>query len=117
MSQLDKEFYFPVSECVKEDYNKMFKHGPLYDDTWHCTVCGQDMGSCNSRQLCRKTYCENQSEIDQLKNEMAEENETQSFSINFHNTDYMKRCGLKFDLDNKKLSTNEKKNYINRHFR
>ena len=24
-----------------------------------CTVCGIDIGECNPRQLCRKTYCEN----------------------------------------------------------
>lgn len=26
--------------------------------SWHCTICGIDMGLCNPRQLCRKTYCE-----------------------------------------------------------
>ena len=25
--------------------------------SWHCTVCGEDMGSGNPRQLCRKSYC------------------------------------------------------------
>lgn len=25
--------------------------------SWHCTECGQDMGSQNPRQLCGKTYC------------------------------------------------------------
>jgi hypothetical protein len=29
-------------------------------DSWHCTVCGVDMGSMNPRQLCMKTYCENE---------------------------------------------------------
>ena len=28
-------------------------------DSWHCTLCGIDMGKKNPRQLCRKTYCEN----------------------------------------------------------
>lgn len=28
-------------------------------DSWHCIECGEDMGSCNPRQLCRKTYCAN----------------------------------------------------------
>lgn len=27
-------------------------------DSWHCTMCGIDLGSCNPRQLCRKIYCE-----------------------------------------------------------
>ncbi len=27
--------------------------------SWHCTECGIDMGFCNPRQLCKKTYCEN----------------------------------------------------------
>ena len=25
-----------------------------------CTVCGVDMGDCNPRQLCAKTYCANE---------------------------------------------------------
>lgn len=25
--------------------------------SWHCTVCGEDMGPGNPRQLCRKSYC------------------------------------------------------------
>ena len=28
-------------------------------DSWHCTLCGIDMGKNNPRQYCRKTYCEN----------------------------------------------------------
>lgn len=28
-------------------------------NSWHCTLCGIDMGPSNPRQLCRKTYCEN----------------------------------------------------------
>lgn len=26
-------------------------------DSWHCIECGIDMGSCNPRQLCGKTFC------------------------------------------------------------
>ncbi|MHA1681452.1 MAG: hypothetical protein ACTSUE_10610 [Promethearchaeota archaeon] len=36
---------------------------PSEDDIDHednyCTMCGQGMGACNPRQLCRKVYCEN----------------------------------------------------------
>ena len=28
-------------------------------DSWHCLECGIDMGRCNPRQLCGKTYCSN----------------------------------------------------------
>jgi hypothetical protein len=28
-----------------------------------CVICGVDMGPDNPRQLCRKTYCENEDEI------------------------------------------------------
>jgi hypothetical protein len=30
-----------------------------------CMICGIDMGSCNPRQLCCKTYCPNEFEIEQ----------------------------------------------------
>lgn len=30
------------------------------NDTWCCSTCGVDMGSNNPRQLCCKTYCENE---------------------------------------------------------
>ena len=29
-------------------------------DSWNCTVCGDDIGSHNPRQLCGKTFCRNQ---------------------------------------------------------
>jgi hypothetical protein len=33
----------------------------LYEEieTWLCTQCGIDMGKCNPRQLCGKTFCFN----------------------------------------------------------
>lgn len=37
---------------------KIFGYNPK-TNSWHCTICGIDMGEFNSRQLCRKTYCEN----------------------------------------------------------
>ena len=30
-----------------------------------CVICGEDMGITNPRQLCRKTYCENQDNGDE----------------------------------------------------
>ena len=30
-----------------------------YDDKNRCLICKVDMGYCNPRQYCRKTYCEN----------------------------------------------------------
>ena len=32
-----------------------------------CTVCGVDMGDCNSRQLCGKLVCDDQERIDREK--------------------------------------------------
>jgi ribosomal protein S27AE len=31
----------------------------IITESWHCTLCGVDMGSHNPRQLCGKYYCEN----------------------------------------------------------
>ena len=28
-------------------------------NSWHCTMCGVDMGENNPRQLCGKIWCEN----------------------------------------------------------
>ena len=30
------------------------------NDVFRCTVCGESLGYQNPRQLCKKTYCENQ---------------------------------------------------------
>ena len=30
-----------------------------YDGKNRCIICKVDMGDCNPRQYCRKTYCEN----------------------------------------------------------
>jgi hypothetical protein len=44
--------YLNISEELVYGYNPK-------TDSWHCLECGIDMGKCNPRQLCRKTYCEN----------------------------------------------------------
>lgn len=49
------EFYKPIIEKkvnIIRGYNEL-------TNSWHCNICGQDMGPNNPRQLCRKTYCEN----------------------------------------------------------
>lgn len=50
-----------------EDINtsKQKKYKPIVygynseTDSWHCLVCGEDMGRTNPRQLCGKYYCYN----------------------------------------------------------
>ena len=34
-----------------------------YDGKNRCLICNVDMGDCNPRQYCRKTYCENASDF------------------------------------------------------
>jgi hypothetical protein len=34
-----------------------------YDGKNRCLICKVDMGDCNPRQYCRKTYCENASDF------------------------------------------------------
>jgi hypothetical protein len=48
------EFYKPILEkkvIIIKGYN-------ILTDSWHCIICGQDLGPTNPRQFCRKTYCE-----------------------------------------------------------
>lgn len=42
--------YFLKQPRVIKGYNKKTK-------SWHCIVCGENMGTDNSRQLCYKSYC------------------------------------------------------------
>lgn len=42
--------YFVKSPVVIKGYNPN-------TDTWHCIVCGENMGRTNARQLCCKSYC------------------------------------------------------------
>ncbi len=39
--------------------NTIIRGYNLETDSWHCIECGIDMGPCNPRQLCKKTYCGN----------------------------------------------------------
>ncbi len=36
---------------------KIYGYNPK-TESFHCLKCGIDMGKCNPRQLCRKTYCD-----------------------------------------------------------
>ena len=36
-----------------------FEPNFVYDGKNRCLICKVDMGDCNPRQYCRKTYCEN----------------------------------------------------------
>lgn len=42
--------YFSYPKKIIKGYNPA-------TGSWHCTVCGVDMGETNSRQLCGKSYC------------------------------------------------------------
>lgn len=43
----------------KVQIKKIYGYDPK-TDCWFCTKCGINMGKNNPRQLCRKTYCENE---------------------------------------------------------
>jgi hypothetical protein len=46
-----------IDDTINED-NILFDLAP-YDGINRCLECGIDLGECNPRQLCGKTYCEN----------------------------------------------------------
>lgn len=47
------DFYYPLVINNKVyGYNEKTR-------SWHCLLCGIDMGINNPRQLCRKSYCDN----------------------------------------------------------
>ena len=48
----------PKSDGSSQDNPK--SDGKYYDGINKCVQCGVDMGPQNPRQLCRKTYCENE---------------------------------------------------------
>lgn len=43
---------------ISTDNQKVYGYNEL-TGSWHCMLCGADMGKTNPRQLCRKSYCEN----------------------------------------------------------
>ncbi len=47
-----------ITDYYKPMTKKVFGYNPETDE-WHCLLCGISMGSNNPRQLCRKTWCEN----------------------------------------------------------
>lgn len=58
--------YYPIKQMNKvqtliTDYfekNKVYGYNSK-TDSWHCLVCGDDMGPTNPRQLCGKYFCRN----------------------------------------------------------
>ena len=56
--KLITEYFSIVSNNSDNSENIVYGYNPK-TDSWHCTLCGIDMGKNNPRQLCRKTYCEN----------------------------------------------------------
>ena len=52
LQKLMTDYFFPEIKIVF-GYNSI-------TDSWHCTVCGTDMGRNNPRQFCKKSYCENE---------------------------------------------------------
>jgi len=46
-------------EREEKKYKKIYGYNPETDE-WHCTLCGENMGRTNSRQLCGKYYCYNE---------------------------------------------------------
>ncbi len=40
--------------------NKIIRGYNIKTGEWHCLICGISMGKNNPRQLCAKTYCENE---------------------------------------------------------
>jgi len=50
-----------TNKKVKIDSNndkKIYGYNPK-TESWHCVLCGSDMGINNPRQLCGKSYCYN----------------------------------------------------------
>lgn len=56
--KLITEYFSIVSNNSDNSEIIVYGYNPK-TDSWHCTLCGIDMGKNNPRQLCRKTYCEN----------------------------------------------------------
>lgn len=53
-----------MMKIMKLSFEKLLKmsNTPIYgynsmSDSWHCVLCGIDMGTTNPRQFCCKTYC------------------------------------------------------------
>ena len=54
-----------VKQTYITDYFKIVKKRKIcgynkLSNSWHCMICGVDMGKHNPRQYCRKTYCPEQ---------------------------------------------------------
>jgi len=45
------------SEYIECIFNELFKYNSLKSNVNRCIICKVDMGECNPRQYCCKTYC------------------------------------------------------------
>jgi hypothetical protein len=51
--------YYETNEDIMPKKRKIIYGYNNETGSWHCLMCGVDMGPSNPRQLCRKSYCEN----------------------------------------------------------
>jgi hypothetical protein len=56
LHQTDSNYSSNSNDLSNED-NTVYGYNVL-TESWHCTLCGIDMGPHNPRQLCGKYYCE-----------------------------------------------------------
>lgn len=57
--KLITDYLSPNSEDKNEKINhKIYGYNPS-TDCWHCTMCGENLGNSNPRQLCGKSFCYN----------------------------------------------------------
>lgn len=57
MSDVEQKSQKNKTKKRKSDVLEVVKGYNPDTDSWHCTICGQDMGKQNPRQYCMKTYC------------------------------------------------------------
>ena len=56
---IDLDAYPAQESKITEDLKQMMSEW-MSDSINRCLGCGVDMGECNPRQYCKKTYCPNQ---------------------------------------------------------
>jgi len=57
---VDLDAYPAPDDKITTDLKQMMMSGWVSDRVNRCLGCGVDMGECNPRQYCQKTYCPNQ---------------------------------------------------------
>jgi len=66
LSILNRKDIHSISVGVSSAMNLIKSRG-----NW-CVMCGEDIGVSNPRQLCRRTYCENEDQIETSRNDSVE---------------------------------------------